>query len=139
MKQEAAKIGKHREEAERELRKLLEDPETEDELILEKLKALRSFGGEYVALRREYEAKMVEGLTVRQRAKLELFKSRFEKDMRRLIHRVGRGRGGRDRGFRGRKFLRRDWGRGLPPEPPPPHLGDEPMPPPPLPEGELQE
>jgi len=88
MKEQAGKIAKQRERAQRELKKLLDDPQAEDATIARQIETLERIEEKGHALFREHEKKMLSELTVRQQAKLKLFKIGFERDMRGLIEHI---------------------------------------------------
>ena len=94
MKGQAGKIRKQREHALRELKKLVDDPGAKDEAIAKQLQNIERIDDRQRKLVREYERRMRSGLTVRQQAKRELFKTRFEGDLRRHIEHIRRQHGG---------------------------------------------
>ena len=90
MKTQSGQVAQQRKRVMLGLKKLLDDPETEDEVIKKELQKLDRLDERQRRIAREYERRMGAGLTVRQQAKLRLFKTRFEGDMRRLIEFVRR-------------------------------------------------
>ena len=101
MREKAAEIAEQREQVQETLEELVGDPEATDDEIARRLKALEGIEERDTALRRQYEKRMVEGLSVRQRAKLKLFTSHFDRDVRRrLIQRIRERREGRSQGRR---------------------------------------
>jgi len=105
MKEESAKLGKEREQVQRDLLKLVEDPKSDDAAITKQLQALEQLEQKQLEVLRESDQKMRGDLTVRQRAKLKLFRVRFERDMRRLIEHV------RERQELTRQLQERPWER----------------------------
>lgn len=81
-----AELAEQRERARDELRKLVGDPQSTDDVIAKHLKVLEKLEESCAALRRERENTMPGRLTVRQRAKFELFRYHFDRHVReRLI------------------------------------------------------
>jgi len=86
IRHKAAELAEQRERARDELKELLDDPQSTDDAIAAQLKALENIEEERAALRRERNRTMPEGLSVRQRAKFELFRYHFNRHVReRLI------------------------------------------------------
>ena len=101
MREKTAEIAEQREPVQDTLEELVGDSEATDDEIAKRLKALEEIEERDTALRRQYEKRMVEGLSVRQRAKLKLFTSHFDRDVRRrLIQRIRERREGRSQGRR---------------------------------------
>jgi|GEM_PF-6517261 len=90
LKAHGGKIKKQREQALEELKKLLDDPDTKDAAIAKQLRRIEQLDERHRKLMRDYERRMRSGLTVRQQAKRELFKTRFEGDLRRHIEHIRR-------------------------------------------------
>jgi len=90
LKTHVAKIKKQRERALQELKKLLDDPDTKDAAIAKQLDRIEQLDERHRKLMRDYERRMRSGLTIRQQAKRELFKTRFERDLRRHIEHIRR-------------------------------------------------
>jgi hypothetical protein len=90
MKTQSGQVAQQRKRVMLGLKKLLDDPETEDKAINKEIQKLDRLDEKQRRIAREYERRMGAGLTVRQQAKLQLFKTRFEEDMRRLIEFVRR-------------------------------------------------
>lgn len=90
MKQQSGQVAQQRKRVMLGLKKLLEDPNAEDETIKRELQKLDRLDERQRRIAREYEQRMGAGLTVRQQAKMRLFKARFEGDMRRVIEYVRR-------------------------------------------------
>jgi hypothetical protein len=113
-REKRAELAEQRRQAQDELRKLVDDPQSTDDAIATQLKALETIEERRAALRRQRERTTAEGLSVRQRAKLKLFRYHFDRHVReRLIQHIEerreRGREGRprerrrDRDERGRR------------------------------------
>jgi hypothetical protein len=90
LKTHAGKIRNQQEQALRELKKLLDNPDTKDEAIAKQLQKIEQLDERHRRVMRDYERRMRSGLTVRQQAKRELFKTRFEGDLRRHIEHIKR-------------------------------------------------
>ena len=88
MKRQSGQVAQQRKRVLLELGKLLDDPDAEDEAIKKQLDKLERINERQRKLVSDYERKMLDGLTVRQQAKFQLFKTRFERDIRRLIELV---------------------------------------------------
>ncbi len=126
MKREFGQVGEQRKRVMLGLKRLLDDPDSKDEAIKKELEKLDRLDERQRRVAREYERKMEAGLTVRQQAKLRLFKTRFEGDMRRVIEFVRRQHAGalRNGTWQGKQpppegHPRRPSPRRLPPEPAP--------------------
>ena len=85
MREQGGKIKKQRERLLRELNKLLDNPDAKNEAIARQLQKLEHMDERRRRLVREYERKMRSGLTLREQAKLLIFKTRYEGEMRRRI------------------------------------------------------
>jgi hypothetical protein len=105
MKRQIGQLGEQRKRVMLGLTKLLDNPDAKDESIKKELQKLDRIDERQRRIAREYERKMEAGLTVRQQAKLRLFKTRFEGDMRRLIEFVKRQQAGavRDAPWQGKQ------------------------------------
>jgi hypothetical protein len=90
LKTHAGKIKKQREQALHELEKLLDDPDAKDAAIAKQLQRIDQLDERHRKLMRDYERRVRSGLTVRQQAKRELFKTRFEGDLRKHIEYIRR-------------------------------------------------
>jgi len=90
MKRQNGQIGEQRKRVMLGLKRLLDDPDAKDEAIKKELEKIDRLDERQRRVAREYERRMQAGLTVRQQAKLRLFRTRFEGDMRRVIEFVRR-------------------------------------------------
>lgn len=94
VKKESGKVAEQRKRAMLGLRRLLDDPDTSDQAIKKELEKLDDLEERQRRIAREHDRRMRAGLTVRQQAKLQLFRTRFEGDIRRVIEFVRRQQAG---------------------------------------------
>jgi len=126
MRKQSGQVAEQRKRVMLGLNRLLNDPDAKDGAIKKELEKLDRLEEKQRRIAREHDRRMRAGLTVRQQAKLQLFKTRFEGDMRRVIEFVRRQQAGalRDGPRHGRQPPPPDSPRGpsmrrQPPEPAP--------------------